>query len=124
MVDYTSLKKNYDLYASEYEEASLRVLRSGWYILGPELEQFENRFADYLGVKHCIGVDSGTDALILAVRALGIGEGDEVIVPAGTYIASVLGVTENGTTPVYVDSDPDTLLVDASMIEDAITERT
>lgn len=161
MIEYTSLLQNYNLYASEYEEAALRALRSGWYILGPELEAFEKSFAKYLGVKHCIGLNSGTDALILAVRALGIGStstdpvfsgasgsssagstsavdrgntgkvetgnagaADEVIVPAGTYIASVLGVTENGAKPVYVDSDPDTLLIDVNKIEAAITERT
>lgn len=124
MVEYTSLLKNYNLYKREYEEAALRVLRSGWYILGPELEMFENKFAEYLGVKHCIGLNSGTDALILGVRALGIGPGDEVIVPAGTYIASVLGVTENGAKPVYVDSDSETLLINPDLIENAITERT
>ena len=124
MVEYTSLLKNYELYKTEYEEAALRVFRSGWYILGPELERFEKDFASYLGVKHCIGVNSGTDALILAVRALGIGKGDEVIVPAGTYIASVLGVTENGANPVYVDSDSNTLLIDVRRIEAAITSRT
>ena len=124
MIEYTSLLNNFDLYKDEYEEAALRALRSGWYILGPELEAFERAFAEYLGVKHCIGVNSGTDALILGVRALGIGAGDEVIVPAGTYIASVLGVTENGATPVYVDSLSDTLLMDVSKIEAAITDRT
>ena len=130
MVEYTSLLRNYELFKSEYEEAALRALRSGWYILGPELEKFEKEFAAYLGVKHCIGVNSGTDALILGVRALGIGvpgggsADDEVIVPAGTYIASVLGVTENGAKPVYVDSDPDTLLIDPKKIEEAITPNT
>lgn len=133
MIEYTSLLQNFKLYQTEYEEAALRALRSGWYILGPELEAFERSFADYLGVKHCVGVNSGTDALILAVRALGIGSmnadqggkaTDEVIVPAGTYIASVLGVTENGAKPVYVDSNPDTLLIDAEKIEQAITENT
>jgi len=124
VVEYTSLSKNYEMFQAEYEEAVLRALRSGWYILGPELEAFENNFADFLGVKHCIGVNSGTDALILGIRALGIGEGDEVIVPAGTYIASVLGITENGATPVYIDSKPDTLLIDEDKIESAITDRT
>lgn len=124
MIEYTSLKRNFELFKDEYEEASLRALRSGWYILGPEMEAFEQAFAKYLGVKHCIGLNSGTDALILAVRALGIGEGDEVIVPAGTYIASVLGVTENGATPVYVDSRKDTYLIDADRIEAAITDKT
>lgn len=124
MVEYTSLKGNFDLFSDEYEKAVLRVLRSGWYILGPELESFEKAFAEYLGVKHCIGLNSGTDALILAVRALGIGVGDEVIVPAGTYIASVLGITENGAIPVYVDSNPKTLLIDTHKIEELITEKT
>lgn len=122
-VEYTSLKRNYDLYANEYEEAALRALRSGWYILGPELEAFEKEFALYMNVKHCIGVNSGTDALILAVRALGIGPGDEVIVPAGTYIASILGVTENGATPIFVDSN-DNLLIMAADIESKITPKT
>lgn len=124
MIEYTSLRRNYDLFGQEYEAATLRVLRSGWYILGPELERFEQSFASYLGVKHCIGLNSGTDALIFAIRALGIGIGDEVIVPAGTYIASVLGVTENGATPIYVDCRSDTLLIDCGKIEAAITEHT
>lgn len=124
MIEYTNLKQNYNLYASEYKEAVVRVLSSGWYILGPELETFEKSFAEYLGVKHCIGVNSGTDALMLAVRALGIRPGDEVIVSAGTYIATVLGVTENGATPVYVDSTSDTLLIDVHQIEAAISNCT
>lgn len=122
-VEYTALKRNFGLYEKEYEEAALRALRSGWYIMGPELERFEADFAAKMGVKYCIGVNSGTDALILAVRALGIKEGDEVVVPAGTYIASVLGVTENGATPVYVDSN-EYLLIDADKIEEAITSKT
>ena len=133
MVEYTSLSKNYNLFKAEYEEAALRALRSGWYILGPESEAFEKAFADYLGVKNCIGMNSGTDALILAIRALGIGSmnsdvggtaDDEVIVPAGTYIASVLGITENGAKPVYVDCNPDTLLINPELIEAAITSHT
>jgi dTDP-4-amino-4,6-dideoxygalactose transaminase len=122
-VEYTALRRNFELYRTEYEEAALRALRSGWYILGPELEAFENAFARFMGAKHCIGVNSGTDALILAIRALGIGVGDEVIVPAGTYIASVLGVTENGATPVYVDSN-ENLLIAADKIEEKITSKT
>lgn len=133
MVEYTSLKRNYDLYASEYQEAANRALSSGWYILGPELESFEQNFASYLGAKHCIGLNSGTDALILAVRTLGIGGfnstlggsfDDEVIVPAGTYIASVLGITENGAKPVYVDSDTSTLLMNPDLIEEKIGPNT
>lgn len=122
-VEFTSLKRNYDLYAEEYDEAILRAVRSGWYILGNELESFEKEFAEYLGVKHCIGVASGTDALILAMRALEIGASDEVIVPGMTYIASVLGVTENGGVPVYVDVNKHHLL-DTEALETAITPNT
>lgn len=122
-IEYTVLKRNYNLYKEEYETAVLRVLRSGWYILGPELENFEKSFAQYMGASYCIGVNSGTDALILAIRALGIGSGNEVIVPAGTYIASVLGITENGATPIYVDSNQ-FLLIDEDKIEEKITEKT
>ncbi len=89
----------------EYEEAALRVLRSGWYIMGPELESFEREFAKYVGSSHCIGVNSGLDALTLAIRSLRIGPGDEVIVQANTYIASVLAITANGASPVFVEPD-------------------
>lgn len=122
-VEFTVLKKCFELHQQEFEEAALRALRSGWYILGPELEAFEKEFAAHMGVKHCIGVNSGTDALILAIRALGIGEGDEVIVPASTYIASVIGITENGATPVFVDAD-DFFLMDTNKLESLITEKT
>lgn len=122
-IDFVKLKRTYDIYAAEYEEAALRALRSGWYILGKELEAFEAQFAAYQGVPYCIGLNSGTDALILAVRALGIGPGDEVIVPANTYIASVMGITENGATPVFVEPDAFHCM-DVTKIEAAITPRT
>lgn len=122
-IDFIELKRQYDMFAAEYEEAYLRAMRSGWYIMGNELQTFEQQFADYNGMKYCIGVNSGLDALILAVRALNIGPGDEVIVPANTYIASVLGITENGATPVFVEPD-EYYCLDADKIEDAITERT
>lgn len=123
MIEIVSLKRQNDQYMAEYEEATLRALRSGWYILGKELETFEQQFASWLGMPHCIGVNSGTDALILAVRALDIGPGDEVIVQANTYIASVMGITENGATPVFVEPDAFHGL-DATKIEAAITPRT
>lgn len=123
MIEIVSLKRQNDQYMAEYEEAALRALRSGWYVLGKELETFEAQFAAWMGVPHCIGVNSGTDALILAVRALGIGPGDEVIVPANTYIASVMGITENGATPIFVEPDEFHGL-DAGKIESAITPRT
>ena len=123
IVNPVVLKRTFELHKAEYEEAALRALNSGWYILGKEMEAFEKEFAEWLGVKHCVALNSGTDALILAFRALDIKAGDEVIVPANTYIASVIGVTENGGTPVFVDAD-DNMEIDAGQIESKITERT
>ena len=117
------LGRQFKLYQSEYEESALRVLRSGWYILGPEVEAFEKEYAAYIGSKFCIGVASGLDALTLSLRALGIGKGDEVIVPANTYIATVLAITENGATPVFVEPD-EFYCIDVNKIECAITKRT
>jgi dTDP-4-amino-4,6-dideoxygalactose transaminase len=111
------------MYQKEYQEAALRVLRSGWYVLGSEVSEFEKEFADYTGRKYCVGLNSGLDALIMSVRALGIGKGDEVIVQANTYIATVLGITENGATPVFVEPD-EYFNIDASKIEEAITDKT
>lgn len=123
VVQSVVLKRTFDTHKAEYEEAVLRTLNSGWYVLGKEMEDFEKEFAQYLGVKHCIALNSGTDALILAFRVLGIHEGDEVIVPANAYIASVIGVTENGATPVFVDAD-DRMEIDVDAIEEKITDKT
>lgn len=123
IVNPVVLKRTFELHAAEYEEAALRAMRSGWYILGKEMECFENEFARWMGKAYCVAVNSGTDALILAVRALQIGPGDEVIVPANAYIASVIGITENGATPVFVDAD-ENMEIDADQIEKKITERT
>ncbi len=117
------LGRQFQLHQAEYEAAALRVLRSGWYLLGPELEALEKEFAQYVGAKYCVGLNSGLDALTLGVRALGIGAGDEVIVPSNTYIATVLAVTENGATPVFVEPDA-CYNMDADKVEAAITERT
>jgi len=122
-IDLAVLGRQYDMYAAEYEEAALRALRSGWYILGPELEAFEHEFAAYTGAKYCVGLNSGLDALTLSVRALGIGPGDEVIVPANTYIATVLAVTANGAMPVFAEPD-EYYNLDADRLEAAVTERT
>lgn len=117
------LDRQFQMYQQEYEEVALRVLRSGWYVLGNEVKQFEEEFAAFAGRKYCVGLNSGLDALIMSVRALGIGKGDEVIVQANTYIATVLGITENGATPVFVE--PDVYFnIDAERIEAAITDRT
>jgi len=112
------------MHQEEYEEAAVRVLRSGWYILGKEVEAFEEEYAAYHGKDmSCAGVANGLDALILAVRALGIGEGDEVIVQGNTYIASVMGISINGATPVFVEPD-EHHQIDVEKIEAAITDKT
>ena len=89
----------------EYEKAALNVLRSGWYVLGENVAEFEKEFAEFVGSKYCVGVASGLDALWIAFRALGIREGDEVLVQGNTYIASVMGITINGARPVFVEPD-------------------
>lgn len=122
-IPFNTLKPGYKKYREEYLEAATRVLDSGWYTLGHELEAFEDEFAGWLGMRYCVGLNSGLDALILAVRAIGIKAGDEVIVPANTYIASVLGITENGATPAFVEPDQ-YYNIDPDKIEQAITPKT
>lgn len=117
------LDKGFFRYQEELEQKALEVLRSGWYVLGPEVKAFEEEFAQYTGSKHCVGLASGLDALWLAFRVLGIGEGDEVIVQANTYIASVMGVTINGATPVFVEPDA-YFNMDVERIESLITDKT
>jgi len=108
----------------EIDEAIHRVLDSGWYILGPEVEAFEAEWAAYCGAEHSVGLANGLDALILALRALDIGPGDEVIVPSNTYIATWLAVTAVGARPVPVEPDPDTYNMDPARIAEAITSAT
>lgn len=110
-------------YQKEFEDKALEVLRSGWYVLGKEVQAFEEEFAAYTGAGYCAGVASGLDALWIAFRVLGIGTGDEVIVQANTYIASVMGITINGATPVFVEPD-EYFNIDASKIEEKITDKT
>ncbi len=110
-------------YQDELEAKAIEVLRSGWYVLGKEVDNFEREFSSYLGARHCVGVASGLDALWIALRILGIGNGDEVIVQGNTYIASVMGITINGATPVFVEPD-EYFNIDASKIEEKITEKT
>lgn len=122
-INFNQLDRGYLKYKKRYDEAVIQVLESGWYILGERVRKFEGEFANYLGVEHCIGLNSGLDALTLAFRALDIGEGDEVIVPANTYIASVLGITENGATPIFVEPD-EYYNLDANKIENKINKNT
>jgi dTDP-4-amino-4,6-dideoxygalactose transaminase len=128
MIKFLDLKKVNDAHGAEISAAIQRVLDSGWYLLGEEVSSFEREFAEYCGAKHSIGVANGLDALILilmAYRELGVmSEGDEVIVPANTYIASILAISRAGLTPVLVEPDERTYNIDPNLIEAAITEKT
>ena len=127
-IPFLSLKDVTAKYADEIHEAVLRVVDSGWYLQGKENEQFEKHYAEYIGSKHCIGCANGLDALIWIFRAyieLGVMQpGDEVIVPANTYIATILAITENNLVPVLVEPNPETLQIDDTLIEERITDRT
>ncbi len=124
MIKFLDLKKVNERFRAEMDEAVKRVLDSGWYLLGKEVEQFEAEFAAFCGVKHCIGVANGLDALNLIIKGYGFGPGDEIIVPANTFIASLLAISENGCTPVLVEPDWTTRLIDVERIEKAVTSRT
>ena len=127
-VPFLSLKEVTDLHNKEINDAVTRVVNSGWYLQGKENETFEANYAKYIGSKYCIGVANGLDALIWILRAyieLGrIKKGDEIIVPANTYIATILAITENGLTPVLVEPKYETLEIDDDLIESHITDRT
>jgi dTDP-3-amino-3,4,6-trideoxy-alpha-D-glucose transaminase len=123
-VPYLDLRAVQKELGEELERAVARVLESGWYLLGPELEEFEREFAAYCGTRHCVGVGSGVSAIELALRAAGVGPGDEVIVPAYTWIATWLAVTRTGAQPVGVDCEEATYNLDPQLVEAAISERT
>lgn len=122
-IPFNTLDKQFYLYQDEYEKKALEILRKGWYVLGPEVKAFEEEFASYLNTPYVIGVDNGLNAIVMAVRALGIKEGDEVIVQANTYIASVMGITMNGATPIFVEPD-EYYNIDVDKIEEKISEKT
>lgn len=117
------MDRGYLKYQEEFEESALRVLRSGWYVLGNEVLKFEEEFANYIGSKYCVGLGSGLDALWITFRLLGIGSGDEVIVQGNAYIACVMGITMNGATPVFIEPDR-FYSIDISEIEKNITDKT
>jgi dTDP-4-amino-4,6-dideoxygalactose transaminase len=123
-IPFVDLKAQYRAIKEEVHQAIEQVLDQTCFILGPPLEAFEKAFAEFCAVKHCIGVASGTDAIHLILRAAGIGAGDEVIVPAMTFVATALGVTQAGATPVLVDVHRKDALMDAEQIDRAITPRT
>lgn len=128
MIPFLDLKEVNKRYRNDLLAAAAKVIDSGWYIQGECVANFEREFSEYCGAKHCIGVANGLDALILIFRAykeLGVLKaGDEVIVPANTYIASILAITENGLTPVLVEPDERTYNIDPAAIEQAITAKT
>ena len=123
-IPFLNMKAPYRELRDELDEVYHRVMASGWYILGEEVEAFEQEFAAYCGVKHCVGVGNGLEALHLILRAYGIGPGDEVIVPANTYIATWLAVSYSGALPVPVEPDERTYNLDPEQIETAITPKT
>lgn len=123
-IPLVDLKAQYRSIESEIQAAISNVLQRGDFILGEDLNRFEADFAQYCNTEHCIGCGSGTDALHLACRALDIGAGDEVIMPAFTFIATALGITLSGAKPVLVDVDPKTALIDPEKVEAAITPKT
>lgn len=127
-IDYLPLKRITAMHADEIHQAISKVVDSGWYLKGEATSRFEQQYAKYIGTRHCIGVANGLDALTLILRAymeLGVlHEGDEVIVPANTYIATILAITENRLVPVLVEPNIHTFQIDDTLIESAITPRT
>ena len=128
MIEYLPLKRITAMYADEIHEAVSRVVDSGWYLRGEVTARFEEHYANYIGTRHCVGVANGLDALTLILRAykeLGrLHDGDEIVVPANTYIATILSITENRLVPVLVEPRLDTFQIDDRLIEQAITPKT
>lgn len=128
MINYLELSKITAMHAAEINEAVTRVVNSGWYLQGEETRLFEQEYAAYTGTKYCIGCGNGLDSLTLILRAyidMGVMKpGDEVIVPANTYIASILAISENGLSPVLVEPRLETFQIDDNLIEEAVTQRT
>lgn len=124
IIKFLDVGKINNLHRSEIEMAFSKVLDSGWYILGDRVKDFEKSFAAYCGTQYAVGVANGLDALNLILKAYDIGMGDEVIVPANTYIASILAISANRATPVLVEPELNTYLIDAKEVEQKITSRT
>src|SRR5689334_4269736 len=123
-VPFLDLRETYLEIRDELDAAYRRVMDSGWYILGAEVDAFEQEFADYCGTKHCVGVGNGLEALQLILHSYGVGPDDEVIVPSNTYIATWLAVSNAGATVIPVEPDPGTYNLDPQRIEEAITSKT
>lgn len=124
MILFNDFKKKYKIHKKEIDAAINRVLKSGWFILGGELKSFEENFSKYLGVKYVVGVNSGTDAIFLGLKALGIKDGDEVITVANTATPTIAAIRMAGGTPVFVDIDENTINIDPDLIKKTITKKT
>lgn len=123
MITMNDFKRDYDFFGPKIDTAISKVVNSGWYILGKEVESFEKKFAEFNEVKYCVGVGNGMDALQISLLALGIGPGDEVITTAHSAVATALAITATGATPIFVDID-EFYHIDTTKIEEAITNKT
>ena len=124
VIKFLDLEKINNRFRKEIDSRIKTILDKGWYLQGEENEKFTQNFANYCGCKYCVGVANGLDALNLIIKAYGFGVGDEIIVPANTYIASILAISQNGCTPVLVEPDINTYNINPDLIEEKITERT
>jgi len=124
MIPFIDLKREHAEISEEINHAIQGVLKSGWFILGEQVKGFEEEFSRYIGTKYATGVNSGSDALYLALQALGIGKGDEVITVSHTFVSTADAIVRNGAKPVFVDIDADTYCIDVAKIEERITKRT
>jgi dTDP-4-amino-4,6-dideoxygalactose transaminase len=123
-VEYENLNKLNKPFFAEYKDKFSEFLDSGWFVLGKQVAHFENKFRDYCGVSHCVGVASGLDGLILSLRVLKLPKGSEIIVPSNTYIATILAIIQEGHKPVLVEPDIRTYNIDPTKIEEKITKKT
>lgn len=124
MIPFIDLKREYTEIKGEIDRAIQRVIENGTFVLGEEVKKFEKEFSNYVGSKYAIGVNSGSDAIFLTLKALGISKGDEVITVSHTFISTVDAIVRNDATPVFVDIDPETYCIDVEKIEEKITKRT
>jgi dTDP-4-amino-4,6-dideoxygalactose transaminase len=124
MIKFLDLHKINERYRAELDEKIKQILDSGWYLQGKQNERFSNNFAQFCGTKYALGVANGLDAIRLIIKAYGFGAGDEIIVPANTFIATILAVSENGCTPVLVEPDINTYCINPDLIEQAVTPKT
>ncbi len=124
MIEYESLARSNEQFMQELEQAAAKVIRSGWYILGAEVSQFEQEFASYVGAKHCVGVGNGLDALILSIEALDMPVGSEILVASNTYIATILAIVRAGHRTVLVEPELETFNISATNLPAALTDKT